>query len=82
MGKPEIEMLHEGYRYHFVSEPTRARFEAAPERYSIQNDSCLVVPGASLDPELFAVHDGRIYGFATEDCAEQFKASPSDYVPN
>jgi YHS domain-containing protein len=79
-GKPEIEMVHEGYRYQFVSEPTRARFASDPERYSIQNDSCLVVPGVPVDPSLFVVHEARIYGFATEDCVAQFKAAPRGYL--
>jgi YHS domain-containing protein len=79
-GKPEIEMVHEGYRYQFVSEPTRAQFAYDPERYSIQNDSCIVVPGAPLDPSLFAVHEGRIYGFATDGCVARFKANPGSYL--
>ncbi len=80
LGKPEIEMSHQGYRYQFVSEPTRAKFASDPERYSIQNDSCLVVPGAPVDPALFVVHEGRIYGFAMDDCVLRFKASPDDYL--
>ena len=80
MGKEEIEMVHEGYRYQFVSEPTRARFAAEPERYSIQNDSCPVVPGAAIDPYLFVAHEGRIYSFATEACLAAFQANPSDYL--
>ncbi len=80
LGKPEIEMSHEDYRYQFVSEPTRAQFASDPERYSIQNDSCLVVPGAPVDPSLFVVHEGRIYGFATDDCVARFKASPGTYL--
>lgn len=81
LGKPEIETLHEGYRYQFVSEPTRATFASDPERYSIQNDSCPVIPGAPIDPGLFAVHQGRIYAFATGNCVTRFKATPGDYVP-
>jgi YHS domain-containing protein len=80
MGKPEIIADHEGYRYQFVSEPNRVKFQAEAERYSIQNDSCPVVPGAPVDPSRFAVHQGRIYGFATDDCIAQFKQRPTDYL--
>lgn len=80
MGKGEIVMTHEGYRYQFVSEPTRARFELEPERYSIQNETCPVAPGTPIDPGLFAVHDGKIYAFATEGCVATFEADPDTYV--
>jgi YHS domain-containing protein len=80
MGKPEIVADHGGYRYQFVSEPSRVKFAADPARYAIQNTSCLVVPGAAIDPALFAVHQTRIYAFATPDCVAQFKAKPDAYV--
>jgi YHS domain-containing protein len=59
---------------------TCATFAANPARFSIQNDLCLVVPGAPIDPAKFAVHDGRIYGFATDDCVAQFKSAPENYL--
>jgi YHS domain-containing protein len=80
MGKPEIVADHGGYRYQFVSEPSRVKFAADPARYAIQNTSCLVVPGAAIDPSLFAVHETRLYAFATPDCVAQFKAKPDTYV--
>jgi Cytochrome P460 len=80
MGKPEIVASHETYRYQFVSEPNRARFAANPAEFSIQNATCLVVPGAPVDPALFAVHEGRIYAFATSDCVDRFKARPTAFV--
>lgn len=80
LGKPEIVAAHGGYTYQFVSEPTRARFAADPKRYSFQNDGCLVVPGAELDPDLFAVHDGRLYGFAGASCVEEFLIDPERYL--
>lgn len=79
-GKPDIFTDHKGYRYRFASEANRRTFTADPKRYSIQNDSCLVVPGAPLDATLFAVHQGRIYGFATPDCVVEFKARPDSFV--
>ncbi len=82
LGKPEIVAVHEGYRYQFLSEPSRKRFADDPERYSIQNDSCLVVRGAPNDPELWAVHEEKIYLFATPGCVQQFEASPLTYLPS
>ena len=80
MGKPEIVASHGAYRYQFVSEPNRARFDAEPARFSIQNSTCPVVPGAPIDPALFAVHERRIYAFATSDCVGEFKRRPSEFV--
>ena len=80
MGKPEIVASAGPYRYQFVSEPNRARFAAEPARFSIQNDTCLMVPGAAVDPALFAVHEKRIYAFADSQCIEEFKKRPADFV--
>jgi YHS domain-containing protein len=80
MGKAEIVVSHESYRYQFVSEPNRARFAANPAKFSIQNTTCLVVSGAPVDPSLFAVQEGRIYAFATSDCVDRFKARPGAFV--
>ena len=80
MGKPEIVASHRAYRYQFVSEPDRVAFAADPDRYAIQNTTCLVVPGAPIDPARFAVHEGRIYGFAMADCVKQFKEKPAAYL--
>lgn len=81
LGKPEIVMSHDGFTYQFVSEPTRARFEADPERFSFQNETCPVIRGASIDPRLFAVHQGRLYAFASQNCVDQFMAEPGRYLP-
>jgi YHS domain-containing protein len=79
-GKPEIVAEHAGYRYFFVSEPDRVQFVADPARFAIQNRTCLVVPGAAIDPSLYAVHERRLYAFATPDCISQFKADPKRYL--
>ena len=81
-GKPEIVAVRKGLRYQFVSEPSRAKFAADSERYSVRNDSCLVVQGAPNNPELWAVHDGKIYLFATPGCVHQFEADPESYLPS
>jgi len=79
-GKDGLEVSHHGYRYRFASAETREAFQEDPERFRIQNETCPVYPGATLDPSLFVVHDGRIWAFATESCIEEFKASPDSYI--
>ena len=80
LGKPEIIATHEGYRYQFVSEPSRARFAEAPDRFSIQNETCPVVEGAPVDPSIFTVHEEKIYAFASSDCVTEFEASPERFL--
>ena len=80
MGKPEIVATQGAYRYQFVSEPNRARFAADPARFSIQNSTCPVVPGAPVDPALSAVYEGRIDGFGTSDCLERFRDRRQTFV--
>ena len=80
LGKPEIVVEHGDHRYQFVSEPTRARFAADPERYGVQNSTCPVVPGAAVNPSLYAVHDGRIYLFASRQCIETFSEDPQSFL--
>lgn len=80
LGKPEIVVEHGGWRYQFVSEPTRARFAADPTRFGVQNTTCPVVAGASVDADFFAVHDGRIYLFATAQCVNTFEGGPGAFI--
>jgi YHS domain-containing protein len=68
------------YRYRFANASTRERFLAEPARYSIRNDTCIVFPGAPIDPGIFAVHEGRLYAFATPDCVSQFTADPGAFA--
>ena len=79
-GKPEIIATHDGWRYQFVSESTRTRFAADVDRYAVQNDTCLVEPGAPTSPRLFVVHDERIYLFATPICVFRFNSDQERYV--
>lgn len=80
-GDPRFALDHDGWRYHFASAESRARFEAEPERYGIQGDGqCPVVPSAEADPAVFAVHEGRIYIFAGPGCIEHFRQDPAYYV--
>lgn len=79
-GKEEIEVEHEGYVYRFLSEPSRARFAAEPEAFSIQNETCPVAPGAPVDPSVFSVHREKIYAFATPGCVSTFESDPESYL--
>jgi len=79
-GREDLTVTHAGYRYRFAGGTTRDTFEAQPKRYAIQNETCLVSPGARLDPSLFAVHEGRIWGFASRGCVEEFKADPAHFI--
>ncbi len=80
LGTAEIIMDFEGFRYQFVSEPSRQTFAADPARFAIQNDTCPVVPGAAIDGSLISVYEGRIYAFASPACVGQFEDDPARYV--
>lgn len=80
MGKAEIIAVRNNLRYQFVSEPNRRAFAENPERFSVQNDTCPVVPGAPARPDLFAVHEGKIYIFASENCIREFQESPETFL--
>ncbi len=80
MGKPEIIAVHGAFRYQFVSEPNRVAFASDPERFSIQNESCPVVPGVGIQPGFFAVHEGRIYAFASQGCVREFEEAPESFL--
>lgn len=82
MGKPEIVQEFQGFRYQFVSEPNRVLFANDPVKYAIRNDTCLVIPGAQVNPDLYVVYEKRLYAFATQNCVVAFKAAPHDYLPN
>lgn len=79
-GSEELAFTHRGFEYRFSTAETRAAFEREPERFRIQNQSCPVSPGATIDPALFAVHDGKIWAFASEGCVEEFKLDPDLYA--
>jgi putative intracellular protease/amidase/YHS domain-containing protein len=86
-GLESLEATHEGYRYLFATEASRAKFLQAPTTYSIQlQGACALMarsgsaPGSG-DPSRYLVHDRRIYVFATESCRDSFKADPARYLP-
>jgi putative intracellular protease/amidase/YHS domain-containing protein len=86
-GRETLDATHEGYRYLFSTEESRAKFLKSPASYSIQlQGACALMarsgsaPGSG-DPSRYLVHDHRIYVFATEGCRDSFKADPARYLP-
>ena len=79
-GSERISETYEGYRYVFASKRNHKKFRKDPEQYRIQNQTCLVEPGAPARSELFSVYKKRIYIFATEQCVRTFEADPEAYV--
>jgi YHS domain-containing protein len=81
-GRDELAREHEGFTYLFESEATRARFDAEPARYAVQNGGiCARMGGTTAgSPDLFAVHDGRLYLFGSPECRTAFVAEPRAYL--
>jgi putative intracellular protease/amidase len=80
-GQAEISVTREGFRYLFVNEANKAKFEKNPARYAIQfHGQCAMMLGAPAHPDLFTVYKGRIYAFGSEGCRETFLERPEDFV--
>lgn len=72
-----------GYRYHFASAETKAKFEKDPGAYSIQlGGGCGRMGPLSGrgNPDRFHIHDKKIYIFASDQCREGFKKAPEKFV--
>jgi YHS domain-containing protein len=81
-GRDELAREHDGFTYLFESEATRARFDADPGRYAVQNGGiCARMGGTTAgSPDLFAAHDGRLYLFGSPECRTAFVAEPQAYL--
>jgi len=78
-GQEALQVEHEGHRYLFATEASRAAFLARPGTYEVQlGGACARMgPLSGLGrTDLFAVHDGRLYLFASEACRSTFLADP------
>ncbi|MCI0489580.1 MAG: hypothetical protein L0229_23565 [Blastocatellia bacterium] len=82
IGKTNIYVIRDRYKYLFSSEENKAAFEKDPARYEIQlGGSCARMgPQVNSNPDLFAVHEGRIYVFGSGQCQQLFTASPEKYL--
>ncbi len=63
------------YRYVFVNEANKARFDSAPEQYEIQMGGACARMGplsGTGRPDLYATHDEKIYIFASDGCRATF----------
>jgi hypothetical protein len=66
---------------HVVGQYKSSAPASDPMKYAIRNDTCLVIPGAQINPDLYVVYEKRLYAFATQNCVLAFKAAPNDYLP-
>lgn len=79
-GRENLTHVHGMWLYRFASEENLEAFQAEPDRFRIQRDDCIVVPGAEVDPGIFTVHGGKIYVFATDHCREEFESAPALFL--
>jgi YHS domain-containing protein len=95
-GKLEFHADHEGFRYLFVSEASRATFLEDPAVYAVQLNGICARMGAANpfchhaipaggppgvgDPDIWAVVRERIYLFWTVDCRNAFVRAPDGYL--
>jgi len=76
-GKGSISVVRGRFKYVFVNEANKKKFEASPEIYEVQNKGeCTFMPGVPGDPDLWEVYQGRNYLFGTSMCKERFQLSP------
>jgi len=82
LGREELAVVLDGFKYLFVSEENRRRFERDPARYAVQLGGVCARMGDTVggDADNYAVVDGRIYLFGSEDCRTAFIAAPTKYL--
>jgi putative intracellular protease/amidase/YHS domain-containing protein len=80
-GQAEVSATRGRFRYLFVNEANKAKFEKDPARYEIQfGGQCARMLGADAHPDVFTVYKGRIYAFGSEGCREAFRKNPEEYA--
>lgn len=79
-GQDGLTHAHGAWLYRFASEKNLKAFQEEPNRFGIQRDDCIVVPGAEAQPDIFTVYEGKIYIFATEECVQEFEAAPKLFL--
>ncbi|SIO59534.1 DJ-1/PfpI family protein [Singulisphaera sp. GP187] len=67
------------FRYLFTDAEHKARFDASPDRFSVQGETCTMMPKVPASPDLYLVHDGKIFLFGSPRCVASFKADPAAY---
>lgn len=70
------------FRYVFVNEENKAKFEKDPQHYEIQFGATCARMGASFpgNADIYTSYNGRIYVFLSGDCLKEFSASPESYI--
>ncbi len=78
-GDPAISSDHYGIHYLFTSAETKARFDAAPDRYEAQLGGACARMGALSGlgkTQIYTSYNGKLYLFASESCRKTFLADP------
>lgn len=74
-GQDDLTAEHEGLRYHFADQHSRAEFLKNPGRYAAQLGGACARMGplsGSCRTDIYAVVEGRMYVFASEACRTTF----------
>jgi YHS domain-containing protein len=81
MGRPDIEAVFDGAKYHFASKENKDTFEESPARYAPAfGGYCAYAASvnklADIDPEVFQILDGRLLLQHSRDVHDKFNKSP------
>ena len=81
-GKQAFRSERGRFAYLFSSAETKAEFDKAPEKYSIQMGGLCARMGRTVtgNPSDYMVHDGKIYIFGSDACHKSFAAAPDKYL--
>lgn len=84
-GDPEIAAEHDGARWAFASEETRAAFLADPERYAPQYGGYCAYAAArnsiaDVDPTIWAIHEGKLYLNYNARIGRKWERNMLDYI--
>jgi YHS domain-containing protein len=82
VGKDDLTVTREQFRYHFATPENKATFLKDPERYEIQMGGLCARLGESVpgNPDMYTLYEGRIYIVASSECLELFEATPTKYL--
>ena len=82
-GKQAFRSEHGRFTYLFSSAETKAEFDKAPEKYTIQMGGLCARMGKTVtgNPSDYLVHDGKIYIFGSDACHKSFASAPEKYLP-
>ncbi|MCZ7646188.1 MAG: YHS domain-containing protein [Planctomycetota bacterium] len=85
-GKDEFKSSYQGLEYKFPTAQIKAKFDAAPDTYAVQDMGHCKVCAVDMkkevkgNPGIYAVHNGKIYLFVNEEVKKKFVAAPAKYT--